>query len=81
VKGWALGAGTTVDECRILCRWHQDVSARRLYGEDLMNNYTRAKGPTCSESIAEYGAAAPHYAPASSPRFRSLSFSPRCDQS
>jgi hypothetical protein len=57
VKGWALGAGTTVEECRLLCSWHQDVSARRLYGDDLMNNYTRPKGPTCSEPIAEYGAA------------------------
>ncbi len=51
VKGWALGAGTTVEECRILCRWHQDVSARRLYGDDLMNNYTTPKGPVCSEPI------------------------------
>ena len=57
MKGWALGAGTTVEECRILCRWHQDVSARQLYGDDLMNNYTRPKGPTCSEPIAAYGAA------------------------
>ncbi|HEX9287766.1 MAG TPA: HNH endonuclease signature motif containing protein [Thermoanaerobaculia bacterium] len=58
VKGWARGAGTTVDECRILCRWHQDVSARRLYGDDHMNAYTRPKGGTCSEPVAEYGAAA-----------------------
>jgi hypothetical protein len=57
VKGWALGAGTTIEECRILCRWHQDVSARRLYGDDLMNNYTKPKGPTCSEPVADYGAA------------------------
>ena len=57
VKGWALGAGTTAEECRILCRDHQDVSARLLYGDDLMNNYTRPKGPTCSEPIAEYSAA------------------------
>jgi hypothetical protein len=57
VKGWALGAGTTVEECRLLCRWHQDLSARQLYGDDLMNNYTRPKGPTCSEPIALYGAA------------------------
>jgi hypothetical protein len=54
VNGWALGAGTTVEECRLLCRWHQDVSARRLYGDDLMNNYTRPKGPACSEPTAEY---------------------------
>ncbi len=57
VKGWALGAGTTAEETRLLCRWHQDVSARQLYGNDLMNNFTKPKGPTCSEPIAEYGAA------------------------
>ena len=56
VKGWALGAGTTVEECRLLCRWHQDVSARRLFGNDLMNNYTKPKGPACSEPVAAYGA-------------------------
>jgi hypothetical protein len=55
VKGWALGAGTTVEECRLLCRWHQDLSARRLYGDDLMNNYTRPKGPMWSEPVAAYG--------------------------
>ncbi len=57
VNGWALGAGTTVEETRLLCRWHQDVSARQLYGNDLMNNFTKPKGPGCSEPIAEYGAA------------------------
>jgi hypothetical protein len=41
VRGFALGAGTTVEECQILCRGHQDVSARRLYGDDLMDRYTR----------------------------------------
>ncbi len=53
MKGWALGAGTTVEECRILCRWHQDVSARQLFGDDLMNNFTKPKGSTCSEPIRE----------------------------
>jgi hypothetical protein len=55
INGWALGANTTADECRILCRPHQDVSARRLYGDDLMNRYTRPKGETCSEPVATYG--------------------------
>ena len=54
VDGWALGADTTIDECRLLCRFHQDVSARRLYGDDLMNRYTRPKGGTCSEPVAVY---------------------------
>jgi hypothetical protein len=55
VKGWALGAETTVEECRILCRFHQDLSARELYGSDLMDHYTRPKGSTCSEPVAAYG--------------------------
>jgi 5-methylcytosine-specific restriction endonuclease McrA len=54
VKGFALGARTTIEECRILCRFHQDVSARRLYGDGLMNNYTKPKGPACSEPVGEY---------------------------
>jgi hypothetical protein len=57
INGWALGANTTVEECRILCKFHQDVSARLLYGDDLMNNYTRPKGPKCSEPVAVYRAA------------------------
>jgi 5-methylcytosine-specific restriction endonuclease McrA len=56
IHGWALGAETTVEECRLLCRFHQDVSARKLYGDDLMNKYTRPKGPTCKEPVAVYGA-------------------------
>jgi hypothetical protein len=54
VRGFALGAGTTVEECQILCRGHQDVSARRLYGDDLMDRYTRPKGGACSEPVAAY---------------------------
>jgi hypothetical protein len=56
VDGWALGAHTTIDECRLLCRFHQDISARRIYGDDLMNRYTRPKGGTCSEPAAVYRA-------------------------
>ncbi len=57
IDGFALGAGTTIDECRLLCRVHQDVSARQLYGDDLMNLYTRPKGGRCSEPVAVYDAA------------------------
>ena len=45
------------EDGRLLCRHHQDVSAREVYGDEHMNNYTKPKGPTCSEPIAEYGAA------------------------
>ena len=57
VDGFALGAGTTVDECRLLCRVHQDVAARQLYGDALMDKYTRPKGGRCSEPAEVYGAA------------------------
>ena len=53
-EGFALGAGTTPEECRIVCRPHQDVHARRLYGDDLMNRYTRPKTPRCSEPVAAW---------------------------
>jgi hypothetical protein len=52
IHGFALGAGTTAEECRLLCRVDQVVSARQLYGDDLMNRYTRPKGGTCSEPVA-----------------------------
>jgi hypothetical protein len=57
VDGFALGAGTTVDECRLLCRPHQLVSARRLYGDDQMDRYLGPKGGGCSEPTASYRAA------------------------
>src|SRR6266568_1673205 len=57
VAGFARGGETTVEACRLLCRVHQDVSARRLYGDDLMDRFTRRKDGRCSEPSAAYGAA------------------------
>jgi hypothetical protein len=54
IEGFALGAGTTIEECRLLCKFHQDVSARKLFGDALMNRYSRSKGGTCSEPVAVY---------------------------
>jgi hypothetical protein len=54
IPGWALGAESTIEKLRLLCRVHQDVHARRLYGNELMNRYTRPKGGGCSEPVAEY---------------------------
>jgi len=51
------------EDGRVLCDFHQDVSARKEFGDDLMNRYTRPKGPTCSEPVAVYG---PQLASASS---------------
>jgi hypothetical protein len=54
LDGWALGGATTVERCRILCERHNDRHARELYGDELMNRYTRPKGPRCSEAVARY---------------------------
>jgi hypothetical protein len=56
IKGFALGAGNTAEELRLACRPHQDVHARALYGDELMNRYTKPKGPRCSEPAATYAA-------------------------
>jgi hypothetical protein len=57
IPGFALGAGHTAAELRLLCRVHQDGHARKLYGDDLMDKYTGPKGNGCSEPVAEYAAA------------------------
>jgi hypothetical protein len=77
IDGFALGGGTTTEECRLLCRVHQDVSARRLYGDDLMNKYTRPKGETCSEPVAVYRA---HIGASARARLCRTAHSPRIGQ-
>jgi hypothetical protein len=57
VEGWALGAETTVEGCRLLCEIHNDLHARELYGDAAMNPFTRPKGGNhCSETVAGYAA-------------------------
>ena len=58
------------EDGRLLCKSHQDVFARRVYGDEVMDNYTSPKGPTCSEPIAEYRAARIPLGSASSARSR-----------
>jgi hypothetical protein len=58
VDGWALGADTTAERCRLLCDHHKDVHARALYGDAKMNAFRRPKGPPCSEPVAVYAAPA-----------------------
>jgi hypothetical protein len=55
IRGWARGAPTTVEECRLLCRPHQIESERRLYGDEEVDRYARRKGGRCSEPVAVYG--------------------------
>jgi hypothetical protein len=45
------------EDGRVLCDFHQDISARKEFGDGLMNCYTRPKGGTCSEPVARYRAA------------------------
>jgi hypothetical protein len=55
IDGFARGGETSVERCRVLCRPHQDVSARELYGDEKMNAFTRPKGGgRCSEPVATY---------------------------
>ena len=41
----ALGGPSTVDNCRLLCRIHNDLAARLIYGNDWMDQYTSGNGP------------------------------------
>jgi 5-methylcytosine-specific restriction endonuclease McrA len=37
----ALGGPSTVDNIRLLCRFHNDVAARSAFGDEFMNPFTR----------------------------------------
>jgi hypothetical protein len=56
VDGFALGGETSVERCRLLCAFHQDLHARALYGPGCMDRFTRPKGGRFSEPAAVYGA-------------------------
>jgi hypothetical protein len=43
------------EEGRLLCKHHQDVSARQVYGDEVMDRYTRPKAPRAREPVARYG--------------------------
>ena len=40
----ALGGSSTVGNTRVLCRIHNDLAARRVFGEDWMDRFTRPAG-------------------------------------
>jgi hypothetical protein len=40
IEPFAKGGPTTIDGSRLLCRFHQDVSARRAFGNSVMDRYT-----------------------------------------
>jgi hypothetical protein len=37
----ALGGASTTDNVRLLCRVHNDLAARRAFGDEWMNQFTR----------------------------------------
>jgi hypothetical protein len=40
----AQGGASTVENCRIRCRRHNDVEARRVFGDGVMDRFTRPRG-------------------------------------
>ncbi len=36
-----LGGASTIDNCRLLCKVHNDLAARLIYGNDWMDRFTR----------------------------------------
>ena len=69
------GGPDTVDNCRILCRSHDLEAARRAYGDDVMDLFTRgggrSGGSVAGEEVARYGRSP--YAVTHSRRTRSIS--------
>jgi 5-methylcytosine-specific restriction endonuclease McrA len=60
------GGPTSVENCRVLCRFHNLESARGVYGNEVMDRY--ARNPVVRETCAAYfvaGAASPALAAAS----------------
>jgi hypothetical protein len=57
---WKLAEGgpDTIDNCRILCRPHNLEAARRAYGDEVMDLFTRGRsrtgGSTVGEEVAGY---------------------------
>jgi 5-methylcytosine-specific restriction endonuclease McrA len=50
----ALGGASTADNVRLLCRVHNDLAARRVFGDEWMNQFTRGAAQGASaESGAE----------------------------
>ncbi len=72
------GGPSTVDNCRLLCKGHNLEAARKAYGSDVMDLFTRgARPPNAWEEVAAYTAgwtrpSAPPPAPPGTPPFRRL---------
>jgi hypothetical protein len=44
----ALGGASTADNVRLLCRLHNDLAARRAFGDEWMNQFTRGAAQDAS---------------------------------
>jgi hypothetical protein len=43
VQAWALGGPTTVEGMRLACRAHNQLAARRVFGNAWMDRFARKK--------------------------------------
>jgi hypothetical protein len=74
----ARGGPSTVENCRILCRTHNQLAARQVYGDDWMDRFTHrecADVPIAREPAVAWGCGArrPRSASTSSWRYSSPS--------
>ncbi len=49
----ALGGPSTASNLRVLCKTHNDFAARRVFGDELMDRYTRKGGGAASAARCE----------------------------
>jgi hypothetical protein len=65
IRPLARGGRSTVDNCRLACRFHNQLAARQVYGDDWMDRFTNANAvsapiarePTATWSYGEAAAA------------------------
>jgi 5-methylcytosine-specific restriction endonuclease McrA len=57
----ARGGPSTIDNCRLTCRVHNQLAARQVYGDDWMNKFTTGelKNVPVAREAAAHGAAHP----------------------
>jgi hypothetical protein len=55
VQAVALGGKSTVENVRLVCRPHNQLAAREIFGDALMNRYTRVRPSAANESSPSRG--------------------------
>jgi 5-methylcytosine-specific restriction endonuclease McrA len=58
----ARGGPSTVDNCRLTCRTHNQLAARQVYGDDWMDRFTEGNGrnvPVAREPAAPWASTRP----------------------